>query len=451
MIRSGPHRETALLDLRVLDGFRGALALYVVLFHAWGLLWHGGLHQASSLLPAGGAPGALIKIASYLQYGHQAVLGFFLISGFCIHYRQAQAFTAQGSGSVFDLRSFAARRLKRLYPPLIFAIVLTALLDLVGRSLFPDFYALGASAQSVTGWVKVPPTHEWSVLLGNLLFQGGLGVPHFGTDGPLWSLSFEAWFYVGYPVVLALRRRVSPSASLALVGIISLIAGSAYAASPTWIARLLSYWFVWIAGAVVADAYVRRSRSAWLPFGGPLALVALHFSSLIGIPWGHPPTDLLWGTLLSLVFAFVVLGLPGRAQRRLEHAMGPLTPLGTISYSLYLNHFPLFVLIAAWWLSSHTTLPIGIELAVPGVAAALVTGAVSWWLAERPFQSRRSHSITPAGVVAFSLRTHDHLAVTSESHAQDHSPSRRLGARGDVAHGSSPGVERPRSVRLAGY
>src|SRR5688572_19319460 len=78
------------ISLSVLDGFRGVLALYVVVFHAWGLLWLGGLDPANELLPTTGMPGLFSALAANLRYGHQAVLGFFLISGFCIHYRQAQ-------------------------------------------------------------------------------------------------------------------------------------------------------------------------------------------------------------------------------------------------------------------------------------------------------------------------------------------------------------------------
>src|SRR5687768_9008588 len=124
-MRATALREPVLpIGLPVLDALRGVLALYVVLFHAWGLLWLGGLSPESSSLPTSGIAHVLALLATNLRFGHQAVLVFFLISGFCIHHRQAGARAAGGGAQAahLPLRSFAARRLRRLYPPLFAAL-----------------------------------------------------------------------------------------------------------------------------------------------------------------------------------------------------------------------------------------------------------------------------------------------------------------------------------------
>jgi peptidoglycan/LPS O-acetylase OafA/YrhL len=73
--------------LIVLDALRGLAALFVVLHHAYGLLW--------SLAPIDGAafgaatPAWALTLTNPLRFGRLAVMLFFILSGFCIHYRQA--------------------------------------------------------------------------------------------------------------------------------------------------------------------------------------------------------------------------------------------------------------------------------------------------------------------------------------------------------------------------
>jgi peptidoglycan/LPS O-acetylase OafA/YrhL len=55
------------------------------------------------------------------DFGHQAVILFFVLSGFCIHYRQAQVLLATATGAKpfsFDARSYIWRRLYRIAPPI---------------------------------------------------------------------------------------------------------------------------------------------------------------------------------------------------------------------------------------------------------------------------------------------------------------------------------------------
>ena len=63
-----------------------------------------------------------------------------------------------------------------------------------------------------TRWARTLTT-----LFGGLLFQSSLASPSFGTNGPLWSLSFEFWFYALYPVLLVVSGRLAawPMATLA--------------------------------------------------------------------------------------------------------------------------------------------------------------------------------------------------------------------------------------------
>src|SRR6266849_5681717 len=104
------------ISLVVLDALRGMAALYVMLGHGRWLLWSGYSDFADS--GSHGLSLVIAVLASSLRYGHQAVLLFFLISGFVIHYRQASGI-ARGADGQLDLGGFAWRRLRRLSPPLV--------------------------------------------------------------------------------------------------------------------------------------------------------------------------------------------------------------------------------------------------------------------------------------------------------------------------------------------
>ena len=90
-------------DLRFLDGLRGLAALYVMIGHARWLLWEGYsegyLQHPDSYSQAGKA---LVYFFSIFRYGREAVLFFFVLSGFVIHLRYARKLKAEvGSPSRF--------------------------------------------------------------------------------------------------------------------------------------------------------------------------------------------------------------------------------------------------------------------------------------------------------------------------------------------------------------
>ena len=414
MRSSASARRQIHSDLTILDALRGLAALYVLLHHARWLLWTG---REGYLLSQGRGFGYLLAtLAGFLRYGEEAVLLFFLISGFCIHYRQASMLaTARGVAGpadrpLFDVRSYAWRRFRRLYPPLLVALAMTALFDYLGARLNPDFYAGRTGYALISGWFldrgrpDLGVLHSFTTLMGNLLFQSSLAVPAFGTDTPLWSLAFEFWFYVLYPVPLLLSSRFGARTMMGVVGIVSvaalLVSPSSSSWVPGWILRVLTYWAIWVGGALIAEAYVGRIQFAGLRWLMPLAVTGLialainadtpFFGTNGTVHYAEPQlTPLLWSASLGVLLAYVTLSAPARFRRRIEQAARCLAPLGDISYSLYLVHLPWLGLLSAWWLSSHERLPLGAELAVPGAISALTLGVCCWYLVERHFMSPR--------------------------------------------------------------
>src|SRR5256885_1260576 len=103
--------------LRFLDGLRGLAAVYVMVGHVRWLLWEGYLdgytkHPELYPLPAK----ILVYFFLLFSFGHQAVLLFFVLSGFLIHLRYARQLKENPTSARFDWRSYLFRRAKRLYP-----------------------------------------------------------------------------------------------------------------------------------------------------------------------------------------------------------------------------------------------------------------------------------------------------------------------------------------------
>jgi peptidoglycan/LPS O-acetylase OafA/YrhL len=369
-----------------------------MLGHARWLLW-AGYHPYLSTGTR--ALGRVLALSSEgLRFGHQAVLLFFLISGFCIHYRQAKMIAATQDhhdpilGTVLDIRSYAMRRYRRLYPPLLVALVLTTVFDYLGTRMNPSFYH-GETAYPLINANLGGASHSLTTLLGNLLLQPSFAVPAFGTNGPLWSLAFEFWFYVLYPLLLVLSVRCGRKVMIGIVAAVSLagfIAHQPFPWIPAWILRICIYWIVWTAGALMADAYVARGRRMVRSWLAVVAVVSLPLIVIL-TPRDEQFTaasDLAWSTALAILLGYVMLAPPRALRSIIERSARRLIPLGNISYSLYVVHFPWLALLSAWWLATHRRLPLGVELALPGACSAVLLAVCCWYLVERHFVSSRT-------------------------------------------------------------
>jgi peptidoglycan/LPS O-acetylase OafA/YrhL len=393
------HAVTTLdkgLSVSVLDAARGLAALYVVLHHARFLLW---ISQTGYVASGGHGLGLIAaSLSASLIFGHQAVMLFFMISGFCIHYRQAQVLAAgqSSAGGSFSFKMFAARRVRRLYPMLLVAMGLTLILDRIGMLVDPSFYSGQAAAPEIRVSIGVPE-YSVPVLLGGLLMQGGLAVPQFGSNVPLWSLSYEAWFYVLYPALLWLSTRIHVMSMVVVTATLSLLSLLAPAALPvpTWFLPILSYWFVWALGALIAEVYVGRVRVRGLRWyalaaaGGTCLLlgqIALNHAAAIVIT---PGTEILLSVTLAVLLTYALTELPARLSVRTDRAARRLGWLGAISYPLYIIHYPMLAFLSAVWLSRSPGLPQGAELVIAGVGLSLLLAWVCWYLVER-------HCISPA-------------------------------------------------------
>lgn len=393
--RSGTER-TAAVDaprtsswLGTLDAVRGLAALYVVMHHARMLLW---ISRHDALATGSRKARYVVTAASGLTFGHQAVILFFVLSGFCIHYRRANDLR-DGNPAPFRVGPYLYRRARRIIPPLYFALALTAVLGAVVRWINPAAVS-GSYLDNPYAEPFLIQNNSMRVLIGNLLFLQSLVVPMYGNNTPLWSLAYEFHFYWMYPLFLMLRRGVGAWPGTLVVLLISIGTGTFLTVRPEWMPSLLpvaALWFCWVVGALAAEVYVGGASWPEITRGkvvtGLLALVWL--GSIRKVSW-------LFGDLLGgLVCAQGLLLLlrsrggnfenvpQGSCRRVLDHG---LQRLGAISYSLYLTHVPVLGLVAAYWYTQpHPIMPYSPLLALTGVAASLAVASLSYWLVERHF------------------------------------------------------------------
>jgi peptidoglycan/LPS O-acetylase OafA/YrhL len=312
----------------VIDAMRGFAALLVAYFHCRQVEWVGmqAFHQSV------GHAFSLNSIAAYLTFpiawGSAGVPIFFVISGYCIH-RGGALRLAGNPAYRLDTGNFWVRRFARIYPVLLAALVLTFALDWFSLQLPPVSHKIREIGLQA--------------FLVNLFSLQGVAGKTFGSNGALWTLSLEVQFYAIYPLLFALRRRIGMTSVLAIVAVINVV--SAYVLERHDIQFFTSYWFSWTLGAWIADARARRApqarSSAWL-YALAAGFVALGCAAF---HFGQYGAFQLW----AIGFAFYLYKALERGNADRGPAFGTrlLGRFGDFSFSLYLIHLPIFVLLSS--------------------------------------------------------------------------------------------------------
>jgi len=196
-------------------------------------------------------------VLPWVRWGHEAVVVFFVISGFVIAFvintRENTAF------------HYATARLGRLYSVIIPSLALTVILDVAGRHLDP-------------GWYTSIPNDQFVLRLAvNFFFLQqiwNLTVSPL-SNGPFWSLSYEFWYYVIFGAWCFTKRSVRALS----IAILCVIVGP----------RILSFLPLWLCGVAAYKIYsivsinLRIQRAVFL--ASTLAIVGI---GILGNPLTAP-------------------------------------------------------------------------------------------------------------------------------------------------------------------
>ncbi len=319
--------------------------------------------------------------APWLPGGFAGVDVFFVISGFIVSAAVAQA-GSRGFGSF--MADFYTRRMRRILPALLVCLLVTTffaalfippvwLSAINERSGLFAFFGLSNWVLAYSGRDYFTPATEYN--------------PYAHT----WSLGVEEQFYLLFPLLFfawfAGRGGRRFSAGLFVV----LLAGSV--AAGLWqreqdavAAYFLTPGRLWeLAAGVLLYQWIGQRAQPAANTGASTALGLLFAALLLAALWWSPAAMFPLPGALPVVLA--TLGViyclyrcaPGHPLAAVLSAR-PLLLIGKLSYSLYLWHWPVFVLFR-WTCGLQTPLE-----RTAAVALTFLLAALSWRLVETPIR-----------------------------------------------------------------
>jgi peptidoglycan/LPS O-acetylase OafA/YrhL len=295
-----------------------------------------------------------------------AVGGFFALSGFLVYRSYLNS---------KSLRTYIARRARRILPPYIFIVLLCA------------FSMVGLSTLSVSDYFA--SSQWWRYLIANLTFLNFLGPELPGefsdhvitaVNGSLWTLKVEWMLYLSVPLVALLVKKSCkrPLYTFIAVYIFSmlyrLLFSYLYETHGSEIYNILGRQFFgqlmyFYSGVVIYFSLNNFLKYKWPILAGALILTAL--GNYI------PYYDIIIGpiTVSVIVLWFSLVGDWGNRAN-----------VNNFSYDIYLTHFPVIQVVVATGILAQAGLPATFAITMIGIAAL---GCISWFGIGKRFMAKR--------------------------------------------------------------
>jgi len=310
-----------------LNAIRGAAALIVLLGHTRSLFF-------SSLTANSGPTQAANYIARgyHTTVGEEAVIIFFVLSGYLVG---GSVIRAVKNGT-WSWKSYLFKRITRLWVVLIPALFFGIALDIIGMHLFGSAASIYAGPSSTFVPHDLLARLSWKVIVANALFLQGILSPTAGTNNSLWSLAYEWWYYLQFPLlILVFSRTTKPSIRVlylaALLGSAFFVGSDIVALFPTWL----------LGAAIAALPITKLSKIFAIPLLtfsiSCLLLVKRLDVSRYGAAWG---VAIAFSLLL-----FCAVRQRGICSNVVYQRVADF--FSDISYTLYLIHLPLAIFICA--------------------------------------------------------------------------------------------------------
>jgi peptidoglycan/LPS O-acetylase OafA/YrhL len=376
--RAPGHAGAAELYLPHIDGLRALAVLAVVFYHLQ---------------------------ASWVPNGFLGVDVFFVISGFVV---SLSVSGWQGVGWLAFLRRFYARRLARIMPALLVCLLATVLLV----TLFvPEGWL--SEDNDRTGRFAFLGLANWALAHGGNDYFSPRA--EFNPYTHTWSLGVEEQFYLLFPLIFLPWLRGWRRSALWGVLLLVLASACAYAVfsakapSEAFYMVWNRFWqlgagvalFQWLGGRMAAwsagPARLGAPARAGMGAAALLALLVLAGglfvpASVLATPW----LNLLASGATLVLIALGHAGVVGRL-----FSAPPVRWLGKVSYSLYLWHWPVVVLLR--WTAGLDDVP----LRLLALGLTLVLGAASYHWIENPVRRfagrRRQGVVVVAGLLGVGL------------------------------------------------
>ena len=375
------------MRLPFLDGIRGLAALYVV------------IHHIAQLNFEEFPQGKYHAFLPYLMLGHFAVAIFIVLSGFCLMLPVARSSKGELKGEFVE---FMWRRTRRIVPACYAAMAMSLLMVAFIPSMRRHDAVFWGHAFAGPDWRSF---FDWKVIASHLLILHALS-PNWITriDPPMWSIGIEWINYLLMPLLLVPIWRKG--------GVIALVAGAMAISFLPYATPLIFHhdhftlhwmkpWFIALFAAGMAGAAILCSGKS-NELNSTLLRAALHPAMLAGLALGifvcrknRVPVDFLASAMTLCVIFHAAIGtaLGNVARRVLESRIA--MSAGMISYSLYLFHYPLLVLVHRILEPLHFAADVRTALLFTlGMPIAIGAGWMGYRVFEKPFLAQRSPSLS---------------------------------------------------------
>jgi len=267
-----------------------------------------------------------------------AVVGFFVISGYSIAHSIA-----------LSQKGFYARRALRIYPLYLLGCILAVV----------PFYLIGHTINAGNGQTLHGPI-DAKTLLGNMFFLDGFVCHWLISNGPVWTLAIEVFFYILAPLF---HRMKTPLLLAIIVG-----SGGLYYLHDRFHVDMLTNARHGLAAAMLAWAWLLgfvfyRHRSEWW---AQVTLIGLGTFLLSRFCEG----GLYYALVMYSVSMFVIITAPGLTLTPRWRKY--LTYGGELSYPLYILHYAVLVLLAASGIHRSAALYVCVTIIVAVAAYHLI-------------------------------------------------------------------------------
>lgn len=302
-----------------LDSIRGFSAFVVLLGHT----------NQTLLLPTTNWGASYIGLLTQLS-----VMIFFVLSGFLIG---KSIISNKNKNGTFLIDKYAEDRALRIYPPLIISTILVWILFYVAPYFFPSGTIKFIEMPGVR-FVRSSFSASMEQTIGSLFFINGFKISTPSSNGPLWSLAFEIWYYIIAALIFSFKsNKFLTVLVLVLVVFVTKSNTLLYMLAPVWFSGLLIAVFhkkiLRINSNLMLSVSLFFFASSIFFAGRAIKLPADSF--YLFDPWTQYKviSGLWFGTILILV-------LSGRIKLPTI-----FKSFSSFSYTLYIIHFPIMLFV----------------------------------------------------------------------------------------------------------
>ena len=264
--------------------------------------------------------------------GEMAVIIFFVLSGYLV----GGSVIRSVKNGTWSWKSYLFKRITRLWVVLIPALFFGVSLDILGMHLFGSPTSIYAAPSSTSVPHDLAARLSWKVIVANATFLQGILSPTAGTNNSLWSLAYEWWYYLQFPMLVLVFSKATKST-------LRLLYLAVFLGSTVFVGReIVALFPTWLLGAAIAALPPTKLSKA---FAIPLLTFSISCLVLVKM-FDMSKYSAAWGAAIAFS---IILFCAVRPRGSCTNVRSRKTAgyFSDISYTLYLIHLPLAIFICA--------------------------------------------------------------------------------------------------------